>query len=211
MPLSRLRREYRARPLLESAAPAEPFALLSRWLRAAIRTEPREPNAMTLATVDARGRPAARMVLLKAVGAGRLTFYTNLASAKARELAARPHAALVLWWPALHRQVRISGRVARLPGADSDAYFARRPRGAQLGAWASPQSRVLADRGALERRYAAAARRFAGADVPRPPGWGGFRLVPRTIEFWQGRRNRLHDRLRYRRVRGAWRRERLAP
>jgi pyridoxamine 5'-phosphate oxidase len=170
-----------------------------------------EPNAMTLATVDARGRPRARMVLLKQADPHGFTFYTNLDSAKARELAGRPQAALVMWWPELHRQLRAEGRVVRIGAAESDAYFASRPRGAQLGAWASPQSRALPSRAALERRMEAVRARFAGADVPRPPHWGGLRLVPRAIEFWQGRPDRMHDRLRYERTGTRWKRVRLAP
>ena len=211
MPLARVRREYRGPVLLESRAPAAPFPLLNRWLLDAVRHGFLEPNAMTLATVDARGRPRARMVLLKQADPRGLTFYTNLDSAKARELAGRPQAALVMWWPELHRQLRVEGRVVRLGAAESDAYFATRPRGAQLGAWASPQSRVLPSRAALERRLEAVRARFAAGDVPRPPHWGGLRLVPRAIEFWQGRPDRMHDRLRYDRTGARWKRVRLAP
>ena len=211
MPLARLRREYRGPELLESRAPAAPFPLLERWLLDAMRRGFLEPNAMTLATVDARGRPRARMVLLKHADPRGFTFYTNLDSAKARELAGRPHAALVMWWPELHRQLRAEGRVVRIGAPESDAYFATRPRGAQLGAWASPQSRALPSRAALDRRLEAVRARFAGADVPRPPHWGGLRLVPRAIEFWQGRPDRMHDRLRYERTGARWKRVRLAP
>src|SRR5262245_55928360 len=151
MSLARVRREYRGPMLLESRVPSAPLPLLRRWLGDALRHGFLEPNAMTLATVDSRGRPRARMVLLKQADARGLTFYTNLRSAKARELAGRPRAALVLWWPELHRQVRVEGRVARVSATESNAYFATRPRGAQLGAWASPQSRVLPSRAALER------------------------------------------------------------
>ena len=211
MPLSRVRREYRGPVLLESRAPAAPLPLFSRWLRDALRHDLLEPSAMTLATVDARGRPRARMVLLKQADARGFTFYTNLRSAKGRELAGRPQAALVLWWPELHRQVRVEGRVVRVGAAESDAYFATRPRGAQLGAWASPQSRVLPSRAALERRLETLRARFAGRDVPRPPHWGGLRIVPRAVEFWQGRPDRMHDRLRYERTGARWKRVRLAP
>jgi pyridoxamine 5'-phosphate oxidase len=211
MTLARVRRDYRGQALLESHTPAAPLPLLERWLRDALRHGFIEPYAMTLATVDALGRPRARMVLLKQADARGLTFYSNFRSAKARELDARPHAALVLWWPELHRQVRVEGRVARVSAAESDTYFATRPRGAQLGAWASPQSRVVGSRAALERKLAVARARFEGDPVPRPPHWGGFRLVPRAVEFWQGRPDRMHDRLRYTRVAGRWRRARLGP
>jgi pyridoxamine 5'-phosphate oxidase len=211
VPLTRPRREYRGPALLESRAPADPFALFQRWLAVAIRRGGPEPAGMALATVDARGRPRARMVLLREADRRGFAFYTNLASAKGRELAARPEASLVLWWPELHRQVRIEGRVRQLADREADAYFARRPRGAQLGAWASPQSRVLRSRAELDARLARVAARFAVADVPRPPHWGGFRLEPRLIEFWQGRPDRLHDRLRYSRTARGWRRVRLAP
>src|SRR5215472_16993074 len=176
MTLARVRREYRGDALLESRTPGSPLPLLLRWLREALRQGFLEPNAMTLATVDAR-----------------------------------PDAALVLWWPELHRQVRVEGRVAHVSVAESDAYFATRPRGAQLGAWASPQSRVVRSRAVLNRSLATAGERFRGREVPRPPHWGGFRLVPRAIEFWRGRPDRMHDRLRYTRAGGRWRRVRLAP
>jgi len=211
MPLRRVRSDYRGSALLESRAPAEPFALVRRWLAAAVRSGSREPGAVALATVDARGRPRARMVLLKDARPQGFTFYTNLGSAKAHELLARPEAALVLWWPELSRQLRIEGRVTTVSPRESDAYFATRPRDAQLGAWASPQSRTIASRAALEHRRAMYAKQFGDGPVPRPRHWGGFRLVPRAIEFWQGRPWRLHDRLLYTRAAGRWRRERLAP
>ena len=211
MTLARVRREYGGQALLESRAPAAPLPFLRRWLRDALRHGFVEPYAMTLATVDSLGRPRARMVLLKRADEHGFTFYSNLRSAKARELETCPHAALVLWWPELHRQVRVEGRVSRVSAAESDAYFATRPRGAQLGAWASPQSRVVSSRAALERNLAAARTRFEGSEVTRPPHWGGFRLTPRAVEFWQGRPDRMHDRLRYTRTAGRWRRVRLGP
>lgn len=211
MPLKRVRLDYTGRSLLESRAPAEPLTLFRRWLAAALKSGMREPNAMTLATVDARGRPRARLVLLKEAGPRGFTFYTNLTSAKGRELARQPEAGLVMWWPEASRQVRIEGRVSRVSAREADAYFAQRPRGAQLGAWASPQSRTLGSRGELAARMARVTARFAGGPVPRPPHWGGYRLAARVIEFWQGRPDRLHDRLCYTRSAGRWRRERLAP
>lgn len=211
MSLARVRRDYRGAPLLESRAPADPLVLFRRWLDLALERGGPEPTATTLATVDARGRPRARMVLLRDASDAGFAFHTNYRSAKGRELAVHPDAALVLWWPDLHRQVRIEGRVRRMSERDSDAYFATRPRGAQVGAWASPQSEELRSRAALDARRARIEARFAGRDVPRPPTWGGFRLRARRIEFWQGRPDRLHDRLCYTRRGDGWRRVRLAP
>src|SRR5690606_2119349 len=171
-----------------------------------------EPNAMGLATVDAEGRPSVRMVLLKGFDAEGFVFFTNYESRKAVELGTNPHAALIFWWDRLHRQVRIEGRVERASEAEADAYYASRPYGSRIGAWTSPQSRVIADRGSLEASEADDRRRFPeDSPVPRPPHWGGFRLVPAQIEFWQGRLSRLHDRLRYRREGTRWQIDRLAP
>jgi pyridoxamine 5'-phosphate oxidase len=170
-----------------------------------------EPTAMTLATVDASGRPSARIVLLKGVDEQGFRFYTNYRSRKGEALAARPQAALVFWWETLERQVRVEGRVEMLDEATSDAYFARRSRASRIGAHASPQSRVIADRGELERRVADVEARFADREVERPEHWGGYRLQPRLIEFWQARRSRLHDRLRYTRHDDGWQIDRLAP
>ena len=211
MSLARVRRDYPAASLLESRAPSEPMALFHRWLKAALKCGNLEPDAMTLATVDGRGRPRARMVLLKDADARGLTFYTNRSSAKGRELARRSDAALVLWWPELSRQIRIEGTAAPVSAREADAYFALRPRGAQLGAWASPQSRALPSRAALSERLARITARFEGKPVPRPPHWGGYRVTPRHIEFWQCQPSRLHDRLSYTRHAGRWKRERLAP
>ncbi len=210
MTLARIRREYGTRALLESRSPADPMALFARWMREAVRAGLHEPTAMSLATADARGRPSNRMVLLKGAEDG-FVFYTHATSRKGRELSASGRAALLLWWDVLHRQIRIEGRVRPVPARESDAYFRTRPRGAQLGAWASPQSRRIESRPALETRLARAEARFEGRDVPRPPHWGGFRVVPGRIEFWQGRRDRLHDRLLYARTRAGWVRQRLAP
>jgi pyridoxamine 5'-phosphate oxidase len=211
MSLARVRHDYSGGSLSEARAPAEPMTLFRRWLAIALKSGLVEPNAMTLATVDARGRPHARMVLLKDATARGFAFYTNLASAKGRELASNAETSLVMWWPELHRQVRIEGRATPVTAREADAYWALRPRGAQLGAWASPQSRVLASRDVLRERLARVTTLHAGKPVPRPTHWGGYRVRARTIEFWQGRPDRLHDRLRYERRAGGWRRVRLAP
>ncbi|MDX1548162.1 MAG: pyridoxamine 5'-phosphate oxidase [Rhodothermales bacterium] len=208
-----LRRDYRQQALDEAAAAADPFTQFERWFGEAVAGEQPEPNAMTLATATPDGRPSARIVLLKGVEDDAFVFFTNYRSRKAEELAANPHAALVFWWHLLERQVRVEGRVEPLAPEASDAYHRSRPRGSQLGAWASPQSHPLATRAALTDRLAEVTARFDGQAVPRPPHWGGYRLLPHTVEFWQGRPSRLHDRLRYRRADGgdAWRRDRLAP
>ncbi|HET7313219.1 pyridoxamine 5'-phosphate oxidase [Salinisphaera sp.] len=198
--------------LVEAHAPADPFALFADWYGAAAACGLREPTAMTLATVDPDGTPSARIVLLKGFDAHGFRFYTNYESRKGAALAANPRAALVFWWEPIERQVRVTGRVARLDTATSDAYFARRSRGSRLGAHASPQSRRLADRAELEQRLADAEARFADREVPRPAHWGGYVVMPEAIEFWQARRSRLHDRLRYVRDEpGPWRIERLSP
>jgi pyridoxamine 5'-phosphate oxidase len=172
---------------------------------------PVEPNAMTLATVDADGRPHCRVLLLKGLDDRGFTFFSNYDSAKGGQLAANPFAAMTFFWPALERQVRIEGRVERVTPAESDAYFQVRPLGSRLGAWASPQSRVIRDRSELESLLAQTEQRFLDKAPNCPPHWGGYRLLPERIEFWQGRPSRLHDRLNYRLLDGAWVRERLAP
>jgi pyridoxamine 5'-phosphate oxidase len=208
-----LRREYHRATLTETDVDASPVTQFERWLGEAVKAELAEPTAMTLATVGEDGRPAARIVLLKGVRAEGFLFFTNYDSRKGRELAANPHAALLFHWVELERQVRVEGEVSKASVADSDAYFASRPRLSRIGAWASPQSDPIPDRGWLEREFSAAQERFAANQdsIPRPPHWGGYRLLPTMVEFWQGRDSRLHDRIRYRREDAYWRIERLAP
>lgn len=211
--LADMRRDYTRDGLSETQAPSDPFALFHRWFAEAVDIEqhPVEPNAMTLATVDADGRPHCRVLLLKALDERGFTFFTNYDSAKGVELAARPFAAMTFFWPSLERQVRIEGRVEKVSAAESDAYFQVRPLGSRLGAWASPQSRVIAGRDELEQMLAETERRFMDTAPHCPEHWGGYRLLPERMEFWQGRASRLHDRLNYRLVDAGWQRERLAP
>jgi pyridoxamine 5'-phosphate oxidase len=210
--LAALRAEYADAGLDESAAGDDPIALFARWFDEAVASGLHEPNAMALATADRSGAPTVRFVLLKGFDADGFCFYTNYGSRKARELEAEPRCGLVFAWHPMGRQVRVDGAAARMSAAESDAYFATRPRESQLGAWASPQSEVVADREELDRAYASVTERFADAGtVPRPPHWGGWRVTPYAVEFWQGRVGRMHDRLRYERTDGGWRRSRLAP
>jgi pyridoxamine 5'-phosphate oxidase len=207
--LARMRSEY-AGGLREEDLAGDWVAQFSRWLAEAVGFGMPEPNAMIVATATPEGRPSARTVLLKGVDERGFTFYTNYESRKGREASANPFASLVFPWYPMQRQVVVCGALAMVDRAESEAYFAIRPRNSQLGAWASNQSQVLADRADLERAFAEAAANFP-EEVPAPPNWGGLRVVPETVEFWQGRPSRLHDRLRYRHVAKGWTIERLAP
>jgi pyridoxamine 5'-phosphate oxidase len=209
---SNLRKEYQRERLRKANAAADPFAQFGSWLQEATESPLREPNAMTLATASADGRPSARMVLLKGFDERGFAFFTNFESRKGQELAENPVASLVFWWDILERQVRIEGPVERLPDEESDAYYDSRPLGSRLGAWVSAQSQVIDSRAVLEADLAELQQRHADQAPQRPPFWGGYRVVPEAIEFWQGGPNRLHDRLRYtRQGDGAWAIERLSP
>ena len=208
--LAALRKSYGIAELDESASSADPLQQFTRWLDEAVAARLPEPNAMTLATVGPAGRPSTRVVLIKGFDARGIVWYTNYQSRKGRELAAHPFAALQFHWVELERVVRIEGRVERVEAAESDAYFASRPLDSRIGAWASPQSEVIASRATLVANAARYGAKFL-LKPPRPPHWGGFRLTPDRWEFWQGRASRLHDRLQYRSVDAVWVRERLAP
>jgi pyridoxamine 5'-phosphate oxidase len=210
--LADLRLNYTQGGLLETDAADHPFEQFQRWLEQAVSAELPEPNAMTLATVTEEGKPMARMVLLKGLDQRGFVFFTNYQSQKSRQLTAAPSASLVFWWAALERQIRVEGAVERVSAGESDAYFQSRPRSSQLGAWASPQSETILGRAVLEERLGEAEQRWGDGSIPRPPHWGGWRVVPRQLEFWQGRPRRLHDRILYTLDDGgAWRKSRLAP
>lgn len=210
--IAQLRQEYRRHDLSEIDVQPDPIDQFQQWFDEAVQSGVSEPNAMTVATVDADGQPSARILLLKGIEDGGFVFFTNYESRKGAQLAANPRAALVFWWEVLERQVRVEGVVERIDAASSDAYFESRPRGSRLGAWASPQSRPIESRDVLTARLSDAAATYEDRPVPRPPHWGGYRLRPHRVEFWQGRPSRLHDRLDYvLRDDGTWHLRRLAP
>ena len=210
MDLRHIREDYSKQQLSEQDCADSPVAQFEKWLDEAVRAQVNEPTAVNVATVSEDGRPQSRMVLLKEVNPQGFVFFTNYHSRKGRALATRPFAALTFFWPELERQVRIEGRVEKLSEAASDEYFASRPYASRIGAWASEQSSVIADKNVLVRRAAAVGLKHP-LNVPRPPHWGGFLVIPDRIEFWQGRPSRLHDRIRYRLSDGLWLKERLAP
>ncbi len=206
-----LRHNYSLQQLDENGVNPDPIQQFRVWFDQAVAAQLPEPNAMTLATATKKGIPSARIVLLKGVDDGGFVFFTNYESHKGQELAENPVAALVFLWTVLERQVRIEGRVERLEAEESDAYFQSRPLESRLGAWTSDQSQVIPNREVLEQRYQELLVKYDGQEIPRPPHWGGFRVIPKVVEFWQGRPSRLHDRLRYRLQDDRWLIERLAP
>jgi pyridoxamine 5'-phosphate oxidase len=212
MTLADQRKEYSLAGLSEKDVAKDPFRQFEKWFQEAEAAKIHEPNAAVLSTASKDGRPSSRMVLLKGIDGRGFVFYTNYNSRKGIEIAANPHVSFMFPWVALERQVIVEGPVARTTREESEAYFHVRPRASQLAAWASSQSAIIAGRGALEDAMKATERKFEGAEAPIPPHWGGFRIIPEAVEFWQGRRSRLHDRLRYRReAGGSWTIERLSP
>ena len=206
-----MRREYEAGELNEKDLTAEPLVMFSRWLQEAVNTGVTEPNAMTLATATTEGRPSARVVLLKEVNSEGFVFFTNYLSRKGRELLENPHAALVFDWHEMERQVRIEGRVEKLTAKESDDYFISRPENAKIGAWTSPQSKIVKNRSELDKLRKETEQRFAHKEIHRPDHWGGFLIRPTVIEFWQGRPDRMHDRIAYYKTEEGWSMHRLAP
>ena len=212
MSLAELRKDYSLAGLTEKDLAKDPFRQFEKWFEEAQAAKVIEPNAMTLSTVDSRGHPSARIVLLKAIDGRGFVFFSNYESRKGRELAGNPRASLLFPWIALERQVIIEGPVTRVSREESETYFHSRPRASQLSAWVSQQSAIIPGRTVLEDSLKVLEKKYAGAEIPLPPNWGGYRVTPETIEFWQGRRSRLHDRLRFRREKdGSWSVERLAP
>jgi len=210
MNIADIRKDYALRRLDETDVDGDPFKQFHAWLKEALEAQVPEPTAMTLATVDTEGSPSARIMLLKALDGRGFVFYTNYESRKGQELAARQRAALTFFWKELERQVRIEGTVEKVSAAESDEYFASRPLGSRIGAWASTQSATIASRPWLEARVKAAEAQY-GDHPPRPPHWGGYRVLPDWLEFWQGRQSRLHDRIAYTREAGGWKISRLSP
>jgi pyridoxamine 5'-phosphate oxidase len=209
--IASLRKEYSRAGLAESGVAPDPIEQFRRWFDETLAAGLHEPNAMTVATATADGRPSARVVLLKGFDGRGFVFYTNYEGRKGRELDENPRAALLFYWGELERQVRVEGTVSRIAEVESDAYYASRPRGSRLGAWASEQSRVVEGREVLEGRIWDLEAEYEGREVPRPPFWGGYRVGPEVVEFWQGRENRLHDRIVYRREGNGWEIRRLQP
>lgn len=211
MDIAGLRQEYRMKAFNEQDADDDPFVQFDRWFEEAVKAEIVEPNAMALSTAAKEGKPSCRMVLMKQFGKEGLDFFTNRQSRKANEMKAVPYASAAFYWKELERQVIVEGAVIELSQEESEKYFASRPRLSRLSAWASKQGKEVASRKALEQYFEEAAKRFKEEEIPLPPNWGGYRIVPEAFEFWQGRENRLHDRLRYHWEAGGWKRQRLFP
>lgn len=206
-----LRKQYKKGGLVDVDLPENPIELFRKWFEEAVESEVVEPNAMALATVTGAETPNVRMVLLKGLDEHSISFFTNYDSRKAKELNAHPVAACTIWWAELERQVRFSGKVEKLTEAESEDYFRSRPRESQIGAWASDQSKPIADRNELEASFKEIEEKFEGGEIPKPDYWGGYKIILETIEFWQGRPGRLHDRILYQQSSGKWNRQRLAP
>ena len=211
MDISSIRKDYQLKSLSEEDVAKNPFDQFAKWWDEAIKSEIDEVNAMTLATVDQRNRPSARIVLLKDYNSSGFVFYTNYESNKGTQIENNPYASLVFFWKELERQVRIEGKCERVASSESDAYFKSRPVGSQIGAAASPQSSIISDRSILTDKVEELEKQFPNGNIPRPSNWGGYRIIPETIEFWQGRSSRLHDRIKYLKAGDIWRIVRLAP